>query len=428
MDKKIRTIFKKGERGQAALTFILALMGSMTILVSSLGVLTFNEVKKLNNITKSAQSFYAAESGAEDAIIRIKEGMSYPMSPTTYTFSVGNATATVDISGPPDALVVVSEGNLQGRVRKVSVNLTAAPSITDIDFVYGVQIDVGGIILLNNAGIIGNTKTNGSIDGGSSGSYVTGTAIAVVEIEDLNISIDGWADGINSSTITGSKYCQTTNNSPACDISQGIPSSAPLPIIPAEIAAWKSEAAAGGTCGPPECDASGNYTLGIGASDSLGPIKITGDFLLNNNSTLTITGTIWVEGPMTFNNGSTTQLHSGYGADSGVIVTDGTIATVNNGAALIGSGDPDSFIMLLSDRNAPTSNVISLGNNSTGAIYYAGTGRVFVSQNAGAMEITAYGMTLEENATVTYISGLADETFSSGPGGTFKINSWQEIP
>ncbi len=425
MYKKIRTIFKKGEKGQAALTFILAIMGSMTILVSSLGVLTFNEVKKLNNITRSAQSFYAAESGIEDAIIRIKENMNYN---NNYTLAVGTASTAVDISGSTDNLLVVSEGSEQGRVRKVSVNLNATPSLADIDFIYGVQVDVGGIVLNNNSGILGNTKTNGSIDGGSNGSYVTGTAIAVDTIEGLDITINGWADVINSSAITGSKFCQTTNDSPACNTSQGIPTSVPLPITPADIATWKSQASAGGTCAPPTCDASGNYTLGNGDSDTIGPLKITGDFHLDNNSTLTITGTIWVEGTMTFDQGSTTKLHTGYGADSGVLVTDGTIATVNNGAILEGSGDPDSFIMLLSDRNALTSNVISLGNNSSGAVYYAGTGRILVKQNAGAMEITAYGMTLEENATVTYVSGLADETFSSGPGGGFVIRNWQEIP
>ena len=411
------------QKGQMALIVVLALLSTTSALAVGLGILTFNEVKKLNNVVKTSQSYYTSEGGLEDAIIRIKNNMNYPSS---YTLTVGEGVATVTVSGPSDNLMIISEGDVANRIRKVSVNLVTAPSITDIDFIYGVQVDVGGIIIENNAVIIGNTKTNGSIDG-SNGANVTGTAIAVDTINNLNIGIDGWADVINSSTITGIKFCQTTNDAPACDTSQGIPTPSPLPITPAEISAWKAEAASGGECGPPKCDASGNYILGNGDTDSIGPIKITGDFLLEENSTLTITGTIWVEGTMTFDNGTVTQLHSGYGSTSGVIVTDGDIATVKPGAELTGSGDPDSFIMLLSDKNALTSNVISLGNNSSGAVYYAGTGRILVSQNAGAMEITAYGMTLEQNATVTYVSGLADESFASGPGGVFKIKSWQEI-
>ena len=44
-----------------------------------------------------------------------------------------------------------------------------------------------------------------------------------------------------------------------------------------------------------------------------------------------------------------------------------------------------------------------------------------------AKEATAYGITMDNNATITYESGLADMTFSSGPGGGYDISAWKEI-
>lgn len=83
--------------------------------------------------------------------------------------------------------------------------------------------------------------------------------------------------------------------------------------------------------------------------------------------------------------------------------------------------------MLLSDKNAPAEEVITVDNNALGVIYYAPQGRIRFSNNAGAKEATAYGITLDNNAVITYESGLANARFTSGPGGSFSVKSWREI-
>ena len=594
MYKKITSIFQKGEKGQAALTFILALMGSMTILVSSLGVLTFNEVKKLNNITKSAQSFYAAEAGIEDALNRVINRLNYPAA--SYPLPVGNGSTQVEISGPLSALVITSEGNVNDRIRKVVVNLSTSATTTNVSFNFGVQVGYGGLVMENNAIINGNVYSNGSIQG-ANGAQVTGSAIvaigtsltadqqndvptsppseitfgnasssqdaaqsfsvsvtnpinkislyikkvgnpnnATVRITgdsggnpgtttiatgtlnnalvtnsfgwvDINLSpnpqlnagttywlvIDGssnaskyWVWGANTNyasgeaktgkysggpwnatgldgyfkiflggittfidslnvgtgsgdnthantvtntTAVGDLLCQigSGNNKP-CDTSQPDPSPQDMPLSEANIDQWKAEAEAGGTI-------TGDYTPP--ADSSLGPKKITGDLNLSLGQTLTLTGTVWVEGNIDMNNNATVDLDSAYGAEGGIFLSDGWIHIRNN-SQFLGSGDPDSYILVLSTSDCDGSGTtgsacthhdaaVDVHNNAGTAVLYTADGLLYLHQVIGVKQATAYKLHIENNAHIDYESGLANANFSSGPGGGFIINSWQEV-
>jgi len=82
--------------------------------------------------------------------------------------------------------------------------------------------------------------------------------------------------------------------------------------------------------------------------------------------------------------------------------------------------------MLLSDKNGPTDEVITVDNGSEGVIYYSTRGRIKFSNTATAKEATGYGITLDNTAVITYESGLANVNFSSGPSGSFSIEEWRE--
>ena len=68
-----------------------------------------------------------------------------------------------------------------------------------------------------------------------------------------------------------------------------------------------------------------------------------------------------------------------------------------------------------------------MGNNAGAVIINAQKGSVRFSNNSGAKEAVANKLELENNATITYESGLADVNFSSGPSGGWDIISWKEI-
>ncbi|MDP3794349.1 MAG: choice-of-anchor R domain-containing protein [bacterium] len=252
------------------------------------------------------------------------------------------------------------------------------------------------------------------------------TRIEEVEIGD-ETSGTGHANLFVDATIHGSAcpnaYCVIEN-----------PPREEFPISAGVIQDWRDAAEAGGTCGPPNCgagehftcDAAGNCEVAGGESVTLGPKKIAGNLKLDNGATLTLADTLWVVGEVTLSNNCTVRLDPLYGALSGVFLTDAK-ATVSNSCAFEGSGQPGSYVMLLSDKNAPAEEVITVDNNALGVIYYAPQGRIRFSNNAGAKEATAYGITLDNNAVITYESGLANARFTSGPGGSFSVKSWREI-
>lgn len=207
-----------------------------------------------------------------------------------------------------------------------------------------------------------------------------------------------------------------------------------MPISDANIAQWKADAQVGGII-------IGDYNLTTSAS--LGPKQITGNLnMISNNKTLTVAGTIYVQGNVDVSNGSAIRCDPSYGATSCMVVVDGWMHFSNNGA-FSGSGQAGSYVMLLTtlsgclagaDGGSPLpfcthhNSAIDLHNNATGAIFYAVNSAAYLHNGVNVTEIIAYKLNLDNNAVVTYEQGLQNATFSSGPGASFKINNWQEIP
>ena len=225
-----------------------------------------------------------------------------------------------------------------------------------------------------------------------------------------------YAHTLSSCSIAGEAYYQTISG---CSVSgtshPGSIDQTTAPLVPSDgqIDDWKATAETGGVVG------SQNIS---GTTMKLGPKKISGNLTISNNATLTLSGTLWITGTLQVSNNAHINLGSAYGTNSGVIVVDGT-ASLSNNATVTGSGQPGSYIMIVVAKNDPTHTVLEIGNNVGGAIFSAPHGRVEFENNAGAKEVTGYGFDMENNSTVTYESGLQNETFSNGPGG-----SWAFVP
>jgi len=250
----------------------------------------------------------------------------------------------------------------------------------------------------------------------------TNTKIDSVTIGDASTGT-GHANVFTNATIHGSscpnQYCLIEN-----------PPREELPISDGLMQDWKDAAAAGGTI-------NGDYN--VTTDTSLGPKKITGNLnLISNKKTLTIAGTLYVQGNITIDNQSTIVCDSGYGDNTCLIISDGWIDVKNNGV-FKGSGNADSFIMILStapctDANetgqcedAPANSAIDLHNNATGAIFYASTGELNILNGVHISEATAYKIHINQNANVTYDQGLANVNFSSGPSGGYEVKQWHEV-
>jgi len=415
------------EKGAALLLTTILILSIGLIIGSGLSSLTFNSLISARNKIKSIESYYAAEAGLEDSILRLKNGMQFS-SPNT--LAVGNGLTTITISDiVGGSRTIIAEGNTDERIRKLSV--TYVVTTREISFFYGAQVDQGGIIMGNNSQIQGNVFSNGSIlPSGGGSSDITETATIAIngnEIDSVNIGEDAYVYSCTDSNITGTLYYVSGGAITNCtygalvDIGPNEIEEEDLPIPLETINEWKNEAIAEGTI-------VGDYTLDGSETDSLGPIEITGNMLIDNMAILTVTGIIYVQGDITIQNNGEIQLDSEFGSLSGIIVSDGKISVLNN-ALLKGSGTAGSFLMLLSTNNSvdPTSPAIDVGNNAEAAIFYASNGATVLHNNVEVKEVTSYKLILDNNAVISYETGLENINFTSGPGGSWQVKNWQEI-
>lgn len=378
-------------------------------------------------------------------------GLSYVGEGPT-AINTGTFTTEVQDSGN-DKLVYATGTTPTGVERAFKVTVQQIAATTDVSFNFGAQIGEGGLKMGNNSvivgagGTFGNVHSNGNIECGANGA-ISGTAVVSGsgnKIQGCDIGYDGagflindladaWAHTIQGTRVAHDGNIPTGGQSNSSSYGLGaqggqlnngvtLPPPTTLPISDTMITEWEDEALAGGII-------SGNYTTYDG--ELLGPIKIEGDLLIPQNTSIIITGTIWVEGDVLFDNSTFIDLDMAYGANSGVIVADtpadqsaGGVIELGNTVAINGSGDPDSYIMLLSTNSG--SEAIKVGNTATNAIYATTQGFVKLGNNANLKAVIAYGLDVGNNMTLIYESGLASTNFASGPGGVWAVRreTWQ---
>ena len=229
------------------------------------------------------------------------------------------------------------------------------------------------------------------------------------------------AHTVTGSTIAGSLYCQTgSGNNKVCNTSQPDPANVGFPISQANIDEWK-DSAEGGTSYP---NASYVYD---GVNITVGPAKFMGNVTLTNGSIMTLSGPVWILGTLDVSNNAIVKLATGYTASSGMILANKI--NLGNNATLTGSGNSASYLLAIADHVSTSSSDlgVDISNNVAGkSIIYCPTSYAGFSNNANAKEVIAYGLTLSNNSTVTYETGLASTTFTTGPSGSWDITSWKE--
>ncbi len=246
-------------------------------------------------------------------------------------------------------------------------------------------------------------------------------------ISNISVSLNAYANTINDSTIGGTKYCQSTNNSPACNTSQSDPSPINMPISQGNIDQWKADATEGEVI-------TGDYT--VSNDISLGFKEITGNLLMNtNNKTLTVTGALYVRGYIDISAiGATIKCAASFGSNSCIIVTDGWMHMTNN-VIFQGSGVSGSFLLLITTlacTGIPGTGcthhdgAVDIHNQASGAIFYAPNGMINLHNGVTLTSATAYKLRLDNTATIRYDQGIINANFSSGPSGGWNIDSWQE--
>lgn len=418
----------------------------MLVFITTLGVALIADVTKTITQTKRAEQTIVAQAlgdaGVEKAVWRLNQpGGSY-----TGESNINMGTGILDIAVTnidTENKLVLATAYVPNKTspkvtRKVQAKISADFNESGVSFHYGVQVGGLGVTMSNNAKVIGNIYTGGSISCGNGAeitgdAYVSGTE-SEKTINNCKIGNDAKAFNVTQSSVTRNLYYVGTKTgstyAQGYKITAGeLPPNQNLPLTQSTIDQWESWAQAGGTY-------NGNYLLTNFAQASLGPQKINGDLTVSNGATLTVTGAIWVTGNINFSNNAIIKLAPSFGTNSGMIIADSPTdkatygkVTVSNNVIIQGSGNPKSYIMILSTNTGSTlgNPAINVGNNSTAVVYYSTVGMVEVSNNAQLRAVTGGGLHLSNGAQVQYDSGLADANFSAGPGGSWQIKEWQIV-
>ncbi len=231
---------------------------------------------------------------------------------------------------------------------------------------------------------------------------------------------DAIADTVEGVTAYGTLYCTTAiETNKLCNTTYSAPPQ-PMPLVDAQIDAWKEDAESGGVL-------NGNQTVGSSGA-TIGPKKIVGNLTINGGGTLTVSGTLWVTGSISVTGGGRVVLSPTYGSQSGVIVADGVISLGGNGE-FAGSGTTGSYPFLITTSACPNdvgcgnSPALSLSGGAGAVALVAQNGTATISGGGALRAISAQTISMGGGATLTYDTGLVNESFYSGSGG-----SWAFLP
>ena len=412
----------KKNSGQAMLISVIFFIFISLAIISGLVSPSVREFKIANDLIRSRQSFFLSESAVEDAYFRLKTVKTIDET-ETLTLEGNSATVVITDSGYNEK-TITSLGDVSSRQRKNELILNAGDGVS---FNYGIQAGVGGF-QIGNAVVNGNVYSNGTIIG-ANGAIITGSAVSAEAsglINNVDVGQDGEGDAIahtvTNSVVLGNLFCQTgSGNNKSCDTSQADPSPVAMPITEAMFTKWKADAELGGTT-------IGDVNISSLTPKTLGPKKITGNLIIDDN--FTITGTIYVVGNITTENNAQVSLHSSYGPTGGIIVVDGRV-TLSNNVMFFGSGSGGSYVLLAITSVCPTGcsgkNALEILNNVGAILVSAQNGTVHLNNNVELNEVVGNRIVVDNSAEVNYLTGLASQSFTSGPSGGWNIKSWQEI-
>lgn len=220
-------------------------------------------------------------------------------------------------------------------------------------------------------------------------------------IQNLTIQKDAYYKTISGSTVNGQSFPDSADPPPKV-----------FPISDANINDWKNQA-----------QNSGVTNSDITSCPSvLGPGKIAGNVSLQNRCVINVKSPVWITGNFIMNNDNILRLDSSFGPTSGVIMIDGQVDFKDNNK-VEGSGVGSSILMVLSNFDSRTNNIpaIAIKNNGNTGVFYANVGIIEPGNNNQFKELTAWGIRLVANSTLTYETGLSSTLFSTGPSGSYSL-------
>lgn len=114
----------KNSSGQALVTLLFFVIIGVTI-ISAQAIVLYTNVLAASTVERGIDAYYIAESGAEEAILRILRDPSY----SGGQISIDGGTATIEV----DSGVIISTGAHNNSVRKIKVETATNNGVLTID-------------------------------------------------------------------------------------------------------------------------------------------------------------------------------------------------------------------------------------------------------------------------------------------------------
>ena len=196
---------KKGAAMMTAVVFFLFI--SLTVVLGVTGPV-YKEVRLSRDLVDSKESFFLSESGQEDVIFRLKNGLTV----SDYEdLAIGSSVVTTAIVDNAGLKIITSNATSSQLVRKVKTELFLGEGIS---FNFGVQVGDGGLYMKNNSFVSGNVFSDGSITADNN-PLVDGDVVSSGPeglIENLEVGGDALAHTIRNSEVGGDAYYQVISN------------------------------------------------------------------------------------------------------------------------------------------------------------------------------------------------------------------------
>lgn len=235
----------------------------------------------------------------------------------------------------------------------------------------------------------------------ASNNFTIGGSAHANTLESLTVKKDAYYQAIISSNVEGILYPNSQDPPPKS-----------FPLSEANILDWKQESETNGVV-------SGGISSCINILEAK---KIAGNVSFGSNCNITVKSPVWITGNLTLGSNNNLRLDPAFGVSSGLIIVDGTVDIGSNND-LVGSGENGSILMVLTTYDSIASGIPAIKVNSQGnsGVLYAGKGIIEPGTNNSFRELTAWGIRLINNSTITYDIGLSSVLFSSGPSGSYSI-------
>ncbi len=435
--------------GQASLilVLVLGLVSIMSVLASS--SLSVSNVQIEDTITQTNQAWYAAWSGIDEIMYRIRAhqdiGSSYSVN---LTLSNG-ATVSAVVVGDDNQKVLRSSGYMDGVVKNLEIGIASASG--KASFVFAAQSGEGGFELEGNTTITGNGGTPGNVysngpvlgvkaTSGNAGSKILGSVWAVGNIGGLSspnsgglyIQKNAWANTLTACVVDGNiRATSMPTNCPYLGSFEFSAPPSPVTLSTVDSLYWKNKALEGGVWNG-DCNiASSDGTDCSEGTRIIGNKQILGDLDVPSGVGLTLNGPLWVKGDITINQNNIIQTSESMQKNSVIVVASdedspdvkGRVLTKSN--VQFNRNSQNSGVIIISEnRSVDCANLpaIDMTSNTATVVFVAIDGCVNVGSNSMINGILGKKIHIKNNSTIQYDPSLARAIVVPDSGGWSVVN------